>query len=88
MTTPTPPTRTDVLSELWLDFNQVKEISKAVKEHPEQLVPELRCQIYIYQVRSQIGKTIISGLKDEELEIRVKDLEEKLKNGVLIPRNE
>ena len=28
---------------------------------------------------------LLSGLKDEELEIRIVELEEKLKNGVLIP---
>ncbi len=28
---------------------------------------------------------LLSGLKDEELELRVVELEEKLKNGVLIP---
>lgn len=28
---------------------------------------------------------LLSGLKDEELEIRILELEEKLKNGVLIP---
>jgi len=28
---------------------------------------------------------LLSGLKDEELELRIVELEEKLKNGVLIP---
>ena len=38
----------------------------------------LRASIYACSV-------LLSGLKDEELELRVLELEEKLKNGVLIP---
>ena len=38
----------------------------------------LRASIYACSV-------LLSGLKDEELELRVVELEEKLKNGVLIP---
>ena len=41
----------------------------------------LRGAIYGYSV-------MLSGLKDEELELRVMELEEKLKNGVLIPKPE
>ena len=36
----------------------------------------------------RIYQTILMGLKDEELEIRLMELEEKLKNGVLIPKPE
>ena len=39
----------------------------------------LRCAIYGYCV-------ILSGLKDEELEIRVFELEKQLKNCILIPK--
>ncbi len=41
----------------------------------------LRATIYGYSV-------VLSGLKDEELEIRVMEFEEKLKNGILIPKPE
>ena len=37
------------------------------------------------QVYNQLCKTVIYGLKDEEVELRVKELEEKLNSGVLIP---
>ena len=40
------------------------------------------------QVHNQLCKTVIYGLKDEELELRVKELEKKLKNGILIPKPE
>jgi len=40
------------------------------------------------QVQCSVCKTILSGLKDEELELRVKALEEQLKDAVLIPKNE
>ena len=38
----------------------------------------LRASIYACSV-------LLSGLKDEELELRIIELEEKMKNGVLIP---
>lgn len=41
----------------------------------------LRAAIYGYSV-------MLSGLKDEELELRIIELEDKLKNGVLIPKPE
>jgi len=41
----------------------------------------LRATIYGYSV-------VLSGLKDEELESRVMEFEEKLKNGILIPKPE
>jgi hypothetical protein len=37
------------------------------------------------QIYNQLCKTVIYGLKDEELELRILELEEKLANGVLIP---
>jgi hypothetical protein len=37
-------------------------------------------------VECQISKVLLYGLKDEEVELRVLELEEKLKNGVLIPK--
>ena len=41
----------------------------------------LRAAIYGYSV-------IFSGFKDEELELRVLELEEKLKNSIMIPKPE
>lgn len=41
----------------------------------------MRCAIYGYSV-------ILSGLKDEELELRIIELEEKLSNSILIPKTE
>ena len=40
------------------------------------------------QVYNQLCKTLLYGLKDKELELRILELEEKLKNGVLIPKPE
>ena len=39
-------------------------------------------------VECQISKVLLYGLKDEEVELRVLELEEKLKNGILIPKPE
>lgn len=37
------------------------------------------------QIYNQLCRTVLYGLKDEELELRVLELEEKLKNGVVVP---
>ena len=45
----------------------------------------LRQRVYMVQVQSGVCKVILSGLKDEELEQRIKKLEELISNGVVIP---
>ena len=74
--------RVDVLLRLWdvsnwLDGLRVKKELK--------INDALKTRLYIAQIENSHLKTLIYGLKDEELEIRVKELEEKLEKGVLIP---
>ena len=64
-----------------------------LKEDIEFLREKARCKnpiknpIRVKLLRASIYgcSVLLSGLKDEELEIRIVELEEKLKNGVLIP---
>ena len=63
-----------------IDFLRVKARCKNPIKNPIR-VKLLRASIYGCSV-------LLSGLKDEELELRVVELEEKLKNGVLIPKPE
>ena len=64
-----------------------------LKEDIEFLREKARCKnpiknpIRVKLLRTSIYgcSVLLSGLKDEELELRVLELEEKLKNGVLIP---
>lgn len=41
--------------------------------------------MYMAQVHNGICKTILYGLKDEDLELRVTELEETVREGVVIP---
>jgi hypothetical protein len=75
------PKREQVLCSLSGICNQLEAWAKSSKPVLPIRVKLLRAAIYGYSV-------MLSGLKDEELEIRVMELEEKLKNGVLIPKLE
>jgi len=75
------PKREQVLCNLNGICNQLEAWAKSSKPVLPIRVKLLRAAIYGYSV-------VLSGLKDEELELRVLELEEKLKNGVLIPKPE
>ena len=77
--------RYEVLSLLWKNAQWLDE-----KIHKRQLKLNdvLKQRVYMVQVQSGLCKAILYGLKDEELEFRVVELEEKLKNGVLIPHEQ
>lgn len=72
------PKRVDVLCSLNGICKQLESWANCKKPVLTIRVNLLRAAIYGYSV-------MLSGLKDEELELRVIELEEKLKNGVLIP---
>ncbi|MHA2323768.1 MAG: hypothetical protein ACXACB_00080 [Promethearchaeota archaeon] len=76
------PKRSDVLLALW---TRHKWLKKRIDNRQTQVTPALKYRVYMATVECQICKTLLYGLKDEELEIRIKELEEKLINGVLIP---
>lgn len=76
---PHPPVeRVAVLTELWSDFKKLKQIYTSVDTHRRPLTPELKYQVYILQVRSQVGKSILHGLRDsdlDEINLRLERLE-------------
>jgi hypothetical protein len=73
------PKRTDVLCSLNNICKQLEEWAVCKKPVLSIRVNLLRAAIYGYSV-------MLSGLKDEELELRIIELEDKMKNGVLIVR--
>ena len=75
------PKRIDVLCSLSGICKQLETWANCKKPVLSIRVNLLRGAIYGYSV-------MLSGLKDEELELRVVELENKLKNGVLIPKPE
>ena len=75
------PKREQVLCSLNGICSQLESWAKSSKPVLPIRVRLLRAAIYGYSV-------LLSGLKDDELEIRLDELEEKLKNGVLIPKTE
>lgn len=83
---PMSPKRTDVLASLWTRAQWLDKAQKEVDEDKKQVTPKLKQLVYMAQVHSQLCKTILYGLKDEELELRVIELETQLKNGILIPK--
>lgn len=85
LTLPIPPKRSDVLLTIWNRAKWLDETINKVDQNKRKVTPKLKKQIYMAQVYNQLCKTLLYGLKDEELELRIKELEEKLANGVLIP---
>jgi len=75
------PKREEVLCSLNGICNQLEVWAKSSKPVLSIRVKLLRAAIYGYSV-------MLSGLKDEELELRVLELEEKLKNSIMIPKPE
>ena len=75
------PKREEVLCSLNGICNQLEVWAKSSKPVLPIRVKLLRAAIYGYSV-------VLSGLKDEELELRVLELEEKLKNSIMIPKPE
>ena len=75
------PKREEVLCSLNGICNQLEAWAKSSKPVLPIRVKLLRAAIYGYSV-------VLSGLKDEELELRVLELEEKLKNSIMIPKTE
>jgi hypothetical protein len=68
---------------VWLD-----QAINAVDSNKKNVTPKLKQLVYMAQVYNQLCRTVLYGLKDEELEIRLIELEEKLKNSILIPKPE
>ena len=83
--TPHSPTRQNVLIQLW---RRAEWLRKIIENKRSKLNQNMRTRVYFASVECQIYRTILQGLSTEELELRVMSLEKKLKNGVLIPKNE
>jgi hypothetical protein len=65
----TPPfRRPDVLAELWTDFKELKQLNIDIGCRKRRVSPQLKFQVYIFQVRAQNAKGILQGLKDEDLD--------------------
>jgi hypothetical protein len=69
-------------------WERAKWFKEKIDNPRTQLNEHLKARAYFATIECQFYRAILFGLKDAELEIRVMDLEEKLKNGVLIPRHE
>jgi hypothetical protein len=46
----------------------------------------MRFRVYMVQTQNSLCKSILYGLKDEELELRIEKLERAIREGVVIPR--
>ena len=77
--------RTDVLEKLW---SRAKWLETKIDNQRTKLNPNLKARASLVSKECRIYQTILMGLKDEELEIRLMELEEKLKNSILIPKPE
>jgi len=77
------PKRSDVLLALWRRHEWLRS---KIDKRQTQITPALKYRVYMTTVECQISKVLLYGLKDEEVELRVLELEAKLKNGVLIPK--
>ena len=75
------PKRTDVLCSL---SRICKKLEKWANSHK----PVLPIRVKLFRAAIYGYSTMLSGLKDEELELRLIELEQKLKNGVVIPREQ
>ena len=78
-------TRTDVLEKLW---SRAQWMAKKIDNRNTQFTPNLKARASLVEKERRLYQSILNGLKDEELEIRIKTLEEKLENGIVIPIHE
>ena len=85
MNPPYPPKRSEVLLTLWKRAVWLDQAINSLDRNKKKVTPKLKQLVYMAQVYNQLCKTVLYGFKDEELELRVKELEEKLDSGVLIP---
>jgi hypothetical protein len=76
-------TRTDVLEFLW---TRRKWLTERLDNNRTKLDPNLKARASLIAKECRICQTILQGLTDQELELRVMQLEEKLANGILIPK--
>ena len=76
-------TRADVLSKLWdiAKWHEDKRTNSRVKLDGN---TKARSALSGKEIRAY--QAILQGLTDQELELRVRELEEKLTNGILIPK--
>jgi hypothetical protein len=88
LTPPIPPKRSDVLLALWNRAVWLDQAINGVDSNKKKVTPKLKQLVYMAQVYNQLCKTVLYGLKDEELELRIMELEEKLKNSVILPKPE
>jgi len=78
-------TRTDVLEKLW---SRAQWMAGKIDNTRTQFTPNLKARASLVEKERRLYQSILNGLKDEELELRIMELEEKLKNSVLIPKQE
>ncbi len=78
-------TRTDVLEKLW---TRAKWIGEKIDNNRTQFTPNLKARSSLVEKERRLYQSILLGLQNEELELRVMELEEKLRNSVLIPKGE
>jgi hypothetical protein len=81
------PKRSDVLLALWKRSQWLDDLISKMEDPKAEAVENAREMVYMAQVFAQLCKTVLYGLKDETLELRIIELEAKLKNGILIPTN-
>ena len=76
-------TRADVLTKLWdiAKWHEDKRTNPRVK-----LDNATKARSALSGKEMRALQAILQGLTDQELESRVKELEEKLANGILIPK--
>lgn len=75
--------RTEVLEFLW---QRRKWVTEKVDNQQTQFNKQLEARRKLIATECHLCQTILQGLVDQELELRVMLLEEKLANGVLIPK--
>ena len=83
-TTPIP-TRLEILLALW---NRSQWLKKIIDNPQSKVDEKSKSRVYFAQVETQIYKTILSGLPQQEIADRVKKLEDTIKNGVLIANDQ
>jgi hypothetical protein len=72
-----------VLENLW---TRAKWLAEKIDNRYTQFNPNLKARASFVEKERRLYQSILNGLRDEELEMRVLELEEKLKNSILIPK--
>jgi len=77
-----------IISLMEKDYMSLKDLREAIEQNKKDVFTKKQISFTSFKSSQNICKGILQGLTKSRIEFRVRELEEKLANGVLIPKHE